>query len=138
MVPEVGKMTPYTAVLVFGIGVFISNFIINSVFMYKPVSGEPVTYKDYFSRGSFKIHLVGILGGIIWNVGLLFSLIASEKAGPAISYGMSQGATMIAAAWGVFVWREFKTAPKSVNKLLTLMFIFFITGLMLIILARNN
>lgn len=138
LVPEVGMMTPYTAVLIFAIGVFISNFLINSAFMYKPVSGSPVTYKDYFKRGSFKIHLIGILGGIIWNVGLLFSLIASEKAGAAISYGMSQGATMIAAAWGVFVWREFKSAPKSVNKLLVLMFTFFIIGLMFIILARTN
>ena len=30
--------------------------------MKKPFVGEPVTYKQYFS-GSFKTHLVGMLGG---------------------------------------------------------------------------
>ncbi len=135
--PEAGKMTPYTAVFVFSLGLFISNFLWNTFFMYKPVEGEAVTYGDYFKRGNLKIHLIGILGGIIWNIGLSFSLIAAEQAGPAISYGLGQGATMIAAAWGVFIWKEFKEAPRSTNWLLFLMFLFFISGLMLVIIARN-
>jgi len=135
--PEAGKMTPYSAVFVFSIGLFISNFLWNTIFMYKPVEGEAVTYRDYFKRGNLKIHLIGLLGGIIWNIGMSFSLIAAEQAGPAISYGLGQGATMIAAAWGVFIWKEFKEAPKRTNWLLFLMFLFFITGLMLVIIARN-
>jgi len=135
--PEAGKMTPYTAVFVFSLGLFISNFLWNTFFMYKPVEGEAVTYGDYFKRGNLKIHLIGLLGGIIWNIGLSFSLIAAEQAGPAISYGLGQGATMIAAAWGVFIWKEFKEAPRSTNWLLFLMFLFFISGLMLVIIARN-
>jgi glucose uptake protein len=135
--PEPGKMTPYSAVFVFSIGLFISNFLWNTFFMYKPVEGEAVTYRDYFKRGNLKIHLIGLLGGIIWNIGMSFSLIAAEQAGPAISYGLGQGATMIAAFWGVFIWKEFKEAPKSTSWLLFLMFLFFITGLMLVIIARN-
>ena len=135
--PEAGKMTPYTAVFVFSLGLFISNFLWNTFFMYKPVEGEAVTYGDYFKKGNLKIHLIGLLGGIIWNIGLSFSLIAAEQAGPAISYGLGQGATMIAAAWGVFIWKEFKEAPRSTSWLLFLMFLFFISGLMLVIIARN-
>lgn len=135
--PEAGKMTPYTAVFVFSMGLFVSNFLWNTFFMYKPVEGEAVAYGDYFKRGNLKIHLIGLLGGIIWNIGMSFSLIAAEQAGPAISYGLGQGATMIAAAWGVFIWKEFKGAPKSTNWLLFLMFLFFISGLMLVIIARN-
>jgi len=135
--PEVGKMTPYTAVFVFSLGLFISNFLWNTFFMYKPVEGEAVTYRDYFKKGNMKIHLIGILGGIIWNIGMSLSLIAAEQAGPAISYGLGQGATMIAALWGVFIWKEFKGAPRSTNWLLFLMFLFFITGLMMVIIARN-
>ena len=135
--PEPGKMTPYSAVFIFSIGLFISNFLWNTFFMYKPVEGEAVTYGDYFKRGNLKIHLIGLLGGIIWNIGMSFSLITAEQAGPAISYGLGQGATMIAAAWGVFIWKEFKEAPKSTNWLLFLMFLFFISGLMLVIIARN-
>jgi glucose uptake protein len=135
--PEGGKMTPYSAVFIFSIGLFLSNFLWNTFFMYKPLDGEAVTYRDYFKRGNLKIHLIGLLGGIIWNIGMSFSLIAAEQAGPAISYGLGQGATMIAATWGVFIWKEFKEAPKRTNWLLFLMFLFFITGLMLVIVARN-
>jgi glucose uptake protein len=136
VMPEAGKMTPYTASFVFAIGLFVSNFLWNSIVMYKPMSGEAVTYKDYFVQGTMKLHWIGILGGAIWAVGNLFSLIASEKAGPAISYGLGQGATLVAALWGVFVWKEFKQAAPGTTKLLTLMFISFIIGLSLIIVAR--
>ncbi|MCC5928850.1 MAG: multidrug DMT transporter permease [Cyclobacteriaceae bacterium] len=134
--PEAGKLTAYTAVFVFSIGLFISNFLWNSFFMYKPIEGSRSTYADYFSNGTRKQHLIGLLGGIIFNTGFLFNLLASDKAGPAISYGLGQGATMVGAAWGVFVFKEFASAPKSTNTLLIAMFITFITGLALIIAAR--
>jgi glucose uptake protein len=134
--PEVGKFTPYSAFFMFSIGVFISNFLWNSIVMVKPFSGEPVKYKDYFTKGSLKLHSIGWLGGIIWAVGMSFSLLASEKAGFAISYGLGQGATMVAAIWGVFVWKEFKTADTKTKKLINMMFGFFIIGLVLIIYAR--
>ncbi len=134
--PQAGLMTPYTASFVFAIGLFVSNFLWNTIVMVKPFTGKPVSYRDYFSKGTPKLHAVGMLGGAIWAVGNLFSLIASEKAGPAISYGLGQGATLIAALWGVFIWKEFKTAPKGTNKYLTLMFLSFIVGLGLIIVAR--
>ncbi len=135
--PEAGLMTPYSAVFVFSIGIFLSNFLWNSFFMYKPLQGESTTYSDYFKLGNPKLHLVGILGGIIWCIGMSLSVISGEKAGFAISYGLGQGATMVAAAWGVFVWREFKDAPKGTSTLVRLMFLFFIAGLVLIIFSRN-
>lgn len=135
--PEPGLMTPYGAVFVFSVGVFLSNFIWNTYFMYKPVSGESVTYKQYFKEGNAKLHLVGILGGAIWFIGMGFNLLAPEKAGFAISYGLGQGATMVAAAWGVFVWKEFDDAPKGTNKLIGMMFLLFIVGLALIIVSRT-
>ena len=104
--------------------------------MYKPVDGDKVTYKDYLRLGNPKLHLVGILGGIIWGIGMSLSMIASQKAGFAISYGLGQGATMVAAAWGVFVWKEFKEAPKGTNSLIGLMFLLFISGLVLIVYSR--
>jgi len=135
--PEPGLMTPYGAVFIFSVGVFLSNFIWNTYFMYKPVSGEPVTYKQYLKDGNAKLHLVGILGGAIWFIGMGFNLLAPEKAGFAISYGLGQGATMVAAAWGVFVWKEFDDAPKGTNKLIGMMFLLFIVGLALIIVSRT-
>jgi glucose uptake protein len=132
--PVAGKMTGYSACVVFAIGILLSNFVFNTVFMKKPVEGEPVTYKQYFA-GNFKTHLMGVLGGIIWCVGMSFSIIAAGKAGYAISYGLGQGATLVAALWGVFIWKEFKGASKQVNLLLSLMFICFVIGIGLIIVA---
>jgi glucose uptake protein len=134
--PVAGLLTPYSAMFVFAIGVFVSNFIFNSWFMYRPVSGNSVVYRDYFRLGTPKLHLIGILGGLIWCVAMEFNMIASEQAGFAISYGLGQGATMISAAWGVFVWKEFAAAPKGTGKLLAAMFGFFLIGLSMIVIAR--
>ncbi len=133
---EAGKMSPYSAVVVFSIGLLVSNFVWNSFVMAKPFVGEPVRYRDYFTKGDARLHSIGILGGIIWGVGMSFSIIAAGAAGFAISYGLGQGATMIAALWGVFIWKEFKEAPKGTNALIALMFACFILGLGLIITAR--
>lgn len=134
--PEPGLMTPYSAVFIFSLGILTSNFIWNTYFMYKPVTGESVTYRQYFKQGNARLHSIGMLGGIIWCIGMLFSMIASEKAGFAISYGLGQGATMVAAAWGVFIWKEFENAPEGTNKLIAAMFLFFLLGLSLIIVSR--
>lgn len=132
--PAAGMMTPYTAVVIFSLGVFISNFLFNTVLMKKPISGTPTNYKEYF-KGNLSIHLVGVLGGIIWAVGNSLNLIAAGKAGAAISYGLGQGATLVAALWGVFIWKEFKNAPKGTGRLLTIMFVFFVLGIISIIYA---
>jgi len=76
--PVAGKLTNYSACVVFSLGILLSNFAFNTVFMKKPVEGEPVTYGQYF-KGSAKTHLTGILGGIIWCVGMSFSIIAAGK-----------------------------------------------------------
>ncbi len=130
--PEVAKMTPYTAFVVFAVGIFISNFLFNTVMMKKPLDGPPVTYNNYFS-GKLPLHLVGVLGGAIWGVGNLLNLLAAGKAGPAVSYGLGQGATLVAAIWGVLIWKEFKNAKGKVNGLLAGMFACFVLGIVLII-----
>jgi glucose uptake protein len=135
-VPAAGKFTPYTAVVVFSAGLFLSNFVWNSIVMAKPFSGTAVTYRDYFSKGNARLHSIGVLGGVIWSAGMALSIIASGAAGFAISYGLGQGATMVASLWGVFIWKEFKNAPAGTNVRVTMMFLFFIVGLGLIIAAR--
>lgn len=134
---EAGKLSPYTALVVFSAGLVLSNFVWNSIVMYRPLSGKAVSYGDYLSRGTPRLHLIGLLGGAIWCLGMGFSIIASGAAGPSISYGLGQGATLVAAIWGVFIWREFKGAPRVVSIYLGLMFLFYIVGLALIIFSRN-
>ena len=133
-IPEAGKLTPYSAIFFFATGVLISNFLFNYLIMKRPFDGDPLTFRDY-AKGSFGVHLTGILGGVIWNIGMAMSILASGKAGFAISYGLGQGATLIAALWGVFIWKEFKGASRSVNNLVLLMFLAYLAGLALLVYA---
>lgn len=130
--PEPGKLSPYTAVVVFSAGILISNAVFNTLLMKRPFTGPPVSYRTYFS-GSIRDHITGILGGSIWCLGMSFSIIASGKAGPAISYGLGQGATIIAACWGIFIWKEFRTAPKGTSPILAIMLLFYLIGLALLV-----
>jgi len=132
---EVGKITPYTANLVFTLGILVSSFLFVTAIMYRPFTGQPVAPSAYF-KGTSLDHLWGIVGGSIWAVGMTLNVIASAVASPAISYGLGQGATLVAAIWGVFVWREFKDGSAKVKMLLNVMFVAFFLGLMLIIWAR--
>ena len=133
--PESGKLTPYTALVFFAIGVVLSSFLFNGLQMWRPFAGEPIKISTYFS-GKLKDHLVGILGGAIWCVGMSLNIIASGKAGPAVSYGLGQGATVVAAFWGIYVWKEFDQAPKGTKPILNIMLLLYMVGLSLIILSK--
>lgn len=132
--PAPGLMTPYTAVVVFSVGIFVSNLVFNTILLKRPISGQPASYRQYFA-GGFSTHLVGVLGGIIWGIGNSLNLIAAGKAGAAVSYGLGQGATLVAALWGVFIWKEFKQAPDGVSRLIGIMLLLFLAGIVSIIWA---
>ena len=131
-----GMLSPYTALVFFALGLFLSSFVFNVLVMKFPFVGEPVPLMDYFTKGTIRLHVVGIVGGMIWGVGMSFAIIAGDKAGYPISYGLGQGATMVAALWGVFIWREFQKARPGTNRLLALMFVLFVVGLSLIVYAN--
>lgn len=126
-----GTLSPYTGVFFFALGVLVSTPIFNSIAMRNPVSGNKVTMKDYFA-GSTRTHLIGVLGGLIWMGGMVVSFMGAGAANPAISYALSNASPVVAMIWGVFVWKEFKGAPKGTNSLISSMFILFILGLVLI------
>lgn len=126
-----GTLTPYSAVFFCGVGIFISTFIFNPLFMRYPVQGSRVRMNQYW-KGTFKTHSMGAIGGMIWMLGLVFSFMAMGSTNPAISYALSNAAPVVAVLWGLFVWKEFKEAPKGTNIYLVLMFICYLIGLALI------
>jgi len=132
---DAGKISSYTAVVFFSFGALISTLLVNPLFMARPVQGEPVKISEWF-RGTSKTHLLGMLGGAIWCLGNSVSFMAVGAASPAISYGLSNAAPVVAAIWGIFVWKEFRDSPKGINLLLTLMFAFYLIGLVLIVYSR--
>jgi glucose uptake protein len=127
---QAGYLTPYTALVFFAVGLVASNFVVNTVFM----RTGGFTYGDYF-KGTARLHSLGLLGGAIWMLALTTNVIASGAAGPAISYALGQGATLVAAIWGVFVWREFREAPAGTMPFIVMMFLGYASGLALIGLA---
>lgn len=130
---------PYTVSFLFGLGVLGSTFVFNVYFMNLPIEGEPIGLKPYFTAPK-SYHFWAILGGIVWAIGGAANFVASSapqevQVGPAISYAVGQGATMISAFWGVFIWREFAGAPDRAKILLGLMFALFLAGLALVSIA---
>lgn len=126
-----GKLTPYTGIVFFTLGVIISTLIINPIIMHKPIIGDPVSMKLYW-KGTIREHSSGVLGGMIWMLGMTFSFMAAGAANPAISYALSNAAPVVAVLWGIFVWKEFKGAPKGTNSLLLILFMCYLMGLVLI------
>jgi glucose uptake protein len=128
-----GKLGPYAAVLVYSAGSFVSNLIFNTYLMSHPFKGAKVRFSDYFSKGTLKFHAIGLLGGVINGIGVTSSFVASKAASPAIAYGLGQGGTMIAAIWGVFVWKEMQGSSRGTKAMIAAMFVFFLAGLVLLI-----
>ena len=141
---EMGKagpvgLGPYAIGFVFALGVFLSTFVFNMLFMNFPVEGPPVAISEYF-KGTSRQHLLGIVGGLIWATGTVANFVAasapeSVQVGPAISYAVGQGATMVSALWGLLVWKEFAGAGPRVRLLVAVMLILFVCGLGLVSVA---
>jgi glucose uptake protein len=126
---------PYSIAVFLTLGALLSCFIWNIYFMKHPLVGEPVGFSGFFSAPASG-HMLGLLGGFIWGTGMVFNLVAASFTGVAISYAIGQSAPMVAALWGVFAWKEFAGAPAKAKMYLTLMFIFYCLGILLV--AKAN
>ena len=128
---------PYATALFFAVGVLISTIPANLALMARPLDGKPpVSLSGYWSA-PFGWHAAGWVGGVIWATGAIANFVASQThfVGPAVSYSIGQGATMVSAFWGVFIWHEFAGSPPAAKLLLFFMFVFFLLGLGSIALA---
>jgi glucose uptake protein len=126
---------PYSIAVFLTLGALLSCSIWNVYFMKKPLVGDPVSFSGFF-RGPMSGHLLGLLGGVIWGIGMVFNLVAANFTGVAISYAIGQSAPMVAALWGVFAWKEFAGASSKARMYLALMFVFYCLGILLV--ARAN
>jgi glucose uptake protein len=126
---------PYSVGVFFTLGALLSCFIWNIYFMKKPLIGDPVSFDGFF-RASASGHFLGLLGGAIWGIGTVFNLVAASFTGVAISYAIGQSAPMVAALWGIFVWKEFAGANSKAKMYLALMFVFYCLAIVLV--AKAN
>ena len=110
------------AFFLFVVGAFLSTFVLN-----------PVRPSKYLKAD--RAHFAGFVGAMVWGVGTGINFVAAGAAGAAIAFGLGQGATLVSALWGIFVWREFSGAPKVVHCLNAAFAILFVCGLVSLILA---
>ncbi len=122
---------PYAVNLFFTLGLVLSSIPAIPLLMAKPLDGKPPVAGSGYGRAPSSWHAAGVLGGAIWSTGGLANFVASSAhlVGPAVSYTIGQGATMVSACWGVFVWREFAGASRQARAYLVCMFVFFLLGL---------
>ena len=109
------SLGPYSVAFFFALGTAACAVPVNYFLMRKPLTGgQPVSMADY-CKGRGAWHWWGVVGGMIWCTGAVLNFVASHAhiIGPAVSYAIGQGATMISAIWGVFVWKEFASAPPG-------------------------
>ncbi|MFY9561330.1 MAG: GRP family sugar transporter [Terriglobales bacterium] len=126
---------PYSGAVFLTLGALLSCFIWNIYFMKKPLVGEPVNFSGFFNT-SLSNHMLGLLGGFLWGVAMVFNLVAASFTGVAISYAIGQSAPMIAALWGIFVWKEFAGAPSKAKLYLVGMFAFYCLAILFV--AKAN
>jgi glucose uptake protein len=131
------SLGPYSLAVFFTLGALLSCFIWNIYFMKHPLVGEPVAFSGFF-KAPASAHLLGLLGGFIWGIGTVFSLVAGNSIGFAIAYAIGQSAPMVAALWGVLVWKEFAGANKQARAYLALMFAFYAVAILLVARAHNG
>jgi len=129
------SLGPYSAAAFLTLGALLSCFIWNIYFMKHPLVGEPVSIPGFF-HSSIPVHLLGLLGGFVWSIATVFNLVAASLTGYAISYAIGQSAPMVAALWGILVWKEFNGSGTRAKLYLILMFVFY--GLAIFLVARAN
>jgi glucose uptake protein len=124
-------LDPYSVVVFLTLGALLSCFVWNIYFMKRPLVGEPVKFAGFFNA-PVSGHVLGLLGGLVWSTGTVFSLVAANYTGVATSYAIGQSAPMVAALWGVLAWKEFRGANIKAKALLALMFVFYVLAILLV------
>jgi glucose uptake protein len=124
---------PYSIGFIFAFGVIASTFVFNLFFMNLPVQGKPIEIREYFNARLGR-HGLGLLSGVVWYIGMIASLIGGRVEGAArvsatITYALQQGAIVIAALCGLFLWNEYAGADASVKLRLGLMFFLLLAGI---------
>jgi glucose uptake protein len=131
-----GALDPYAASVTLGIGVVVCTIATNWLFMRHPITGgKPLRAAAYFGAAPAH-HGLGLLGGAVWAAGMVLNSIAGNKVSIAVSYAFGTGATLVAALWGVLVWKEFRGAPRTSFYCLIGTFISFLAGIAVIAWAK--
>jgi glucose uptake protein len=135
-------LAPYSAVLLLSAAALLSSPFFVLFFTTFPVVSTAGMPSGYLA-GSGKQHLLGLAGGALWGAGMLTGLMAqvaprNVQPGALIQYVLSNGALLVAAAWGLLAWQEFRGGGDRVRMLATGMMVLFLAGLGLVAFALSS
>jgi glucose uptake protein len=135
---EVG-LGPYALAAMFACGVFLTTPVFNIFFMNLPVEGDPVDLAMFFEL-NLKQHLLGFFAGMLWFTGVLSAMITGsvpdQIQGDQVSRAiLLQAWPLLAALWGILVFRELKGAEGRIKFMSLLMLALFLCGMAMIALA---
>mmetsp|Transcript_56556 Transcript_56556/g.156485 ORF Transcript_56556/g.156485 Transcript_56556/m.156485 type:complete len:355 (+) Transcript_56556:170-1234(+) len=129
-----GCLTPYSSFLVFATGVCCTTPLV--CLFVRPLLGgtefEPKFDFEAYARAPITSHGMGCLGGMVWALGTVSSLISGKTIGMALSYSIGQSAPMVATLWGLFLYKEFDGAPKAAWTFIGIMFMCYVIAIGLI------
>jgi glucose uptake protein len=128
-------LASYGVMLLFTLGALVTATVMLPILMRRPVQGPPVRWNDYV-QGSRWNHAMGYAGALVWATGSMLNFIGAEKVGVALAVAIGQANPLVAALWGIFVWKEFRDAGKKSHWLLGAMFVLYLLGL--VILSRSQ
>jgi glucose uptake protein len=132
-------VAPYSALLLLAVGVAGASIVFVPFFLYFPVRGGALQIRHYF-KGTAKHHLLGLCSGILGGAAVLSYMLArgapaNAQAGPVLSHLLSFGAPVVAAIWGMFVWREFAGAFFRVSVVFVVSVILLVASLGMVAVA---
>eukprot|EP00929_Paragymnodinium_shiwhaense_P007264 TRINITY_DN11119_c0_g1_i1.p1 TRINITY_DN11119_c0_g1~~TRINITY_DN11119_c0_g1_i1.p1 ORF type:complete len:392 (-),score=100.75 TRINITY_DN11119_c0_g1_i1:123-1298(-) len=137
-------MTPYMELLCFSYAILLSTFVLLRLFLRCPLEGGPAQdtkplVRDY-RKASCQAHFLGLLGGMIWDMGAAANAIAgaSTALNFATSYGIGQAAPMMGVLWGLLYFQEFAGTSYKVKLLLALVLLLFVTAIVFIALSATS
>jgi glucose uptake protein len=124
-------LSSYGVMVLFTFGALLVTLVMLPLLMRRPISGTPLAAADY-GKGNRFAHGMGLAGALVWATGTVLNFIGAQKVGVALAVAIGQANPLVAALWGVFLWKEFRGAPRRSHWLLVAMFALYIAGLVVL------
>jgi len=129
-------LNPYSHAFFFTVATAVTSIPAVCFLMQNSFDGSgPVTWEDATGHG--RSALWAVFGGFIWTTGTVVNLVSSSEVSLAVSYSIGQSAPMVAALWGVCVWKEFEGAPTASWVYMGLMFALYFAAISCIALSST-
>ncbi len=126
-------VSSYGVAILMAVGIFFSSIVIVPFFLNFPVKGQPLNVARYFKINKGH-HILGVLAGFLWLGAVIAGLLADQaptavQPAQALNFILGHAAPVIAALWGVLIWRENSAAPMKVHMMTAAMVVLMLAGL---------